>query len=39
MRTLAAEFAKESGHQVIFTIASPAVVMEKIKANETCTTR
>jgi ABC-type molybdate transport system substrate-binding protein len=35
VRGLAADFAKETGHQVIFTIASPAVVMEKITANET----
>ena len=34
IRSLAAEFAKETGHQVVFTIASPAVVMQKIKANE-----
>jgi molybdate transport system substrate-binding protein len=34
LRNLAADFAKESGHQVVFTIGSPAVVMEKIKANE-----
>ena len=34
LRTLAKEFARESGHQVTFTIASPAGVMEKIKAND-----
>src|SRR6185295_4099254 len=34
LRALAADFAKESGHQVTFTIGSPAVVMQKIKANE-----
>ena len=34
VRDLAAEFQKETGHQVIFTVASPAVVMQKIKANE-----
>jgi molybdate transport system substrate-binding protein len=34
LRNLAADFAKESGHQVVFTIGSPAVVMQKIKANE-----
>jgi molybdate transport system substrate-binding protein len=34
IRNLAADFAKETGHQVIFTIGSPAVVMQKIKANE-----
>jgi ABC-type molybdate transport system substrate-binding protein len=35
VRAVAADFARETGHQVIFTIASPAVVMEKIAANET----
>ena len=34
IRGAAADFQKETGHQVIFTIASPAVVMQKIKANE-----
>ncbi len=34
IRNLAADFRKETGHQVIFTIASPAVVIQKIKANE-----
>jgi molybdate transport system substrate-binding protein len=34
IRNLAADFSKETGHQVIFTIASPVVVMQKIKANE-----
>ena len=34
LRNLAADFAKETGHQVVFTIGSPAVVMQKIKANE-----
>jgi molybdate transport system substrate-binding protein len=34
IRNLATDFSKETGHQVIFTIASPAVVMQKIKANE-----
>ena len=34
LRALAADFAKESGHQVVFTVGSPAVVMQKIKANE-----
>ena len=34
VRSLAADFAKESGHQVIFTIGSPAVVAQKIKAGE-----
>ena len=35
VRAVATDFARETGHQVIFTIASPAVVMEKIAANET----
>jgi ABC-type molybdate transport system substrate-binding protein len=35
VRAVAADFTKETGHQVIFTIAAPAVVMEKIAANET----
>lgn len=34
LRMLAKEFAQESGHQAVFTIASPAQVMEKIKAND-----
>jgi molybdate transport system substrate-binding protein len=34
IRALAADFAKESGHQVVFTIGSPATVMQKIKTNE-----
>jgi molybdate transport system substrate-binding protein len=34
IRNLAAEFRKETGHEVIFSIASPAVVMQKIKAGE-----
>jgi len=34
VRAAAADFARESGHRVIFTIAPPAVVMEKIAANE-----
>jgi molybdate transport system substrate-binding protein len=33
-KALAADFAKESGHQVVFTIGSPAVVMQKIKDGE-----
>jgi molybdate transport system substrate-binding protein len=35
VRTLAADFNKETGHQVMLTIASPAVAMQKIKAGET----
>jgi molybdate transport system substrate-binding protein len=35
VRSLADDFAKESGHQVIFTIGSPAIVMQKIKDGET----
>jgi ABC-type molybdate transport system substrate-binding protein len=35
VKAVAADFARETGHQVIFTIAPPAVVMKKIEANET----
>jgi ABC-type molybdate transport system substrate-binding protein len=35
VRAVAADFARETGHQVVFTIAPPAVVMEKVAANET----
>jgi molybdate transport system substrate-binding protein len=35
VRALAAEFNKETGQQVVLTIASPAVVMQKIKAGDT----
>jgi molybdate transport system substrate-binding protein len=35
IRSLAAEFGKETGHRVIFSIGSPDAVMEKIKAGET----
>jgi molybdate transport system substrate-binding protein len=35
VRGLAEDFAKESGHQVIFTIGSPVIVMQKIKDGET----
>ena len=34
VRSLAADFAKETGHQVKLTIGSPAVVMQKIKDGE-----
>ena len=34
VKALAADFAKDTGHQVVFTIGSPAIVMQKIKANE-----
>ena len=34
VRNLAADFARESGHQVLFTIGSPAVVTQKIKDGE-----
>jgi molybdate transport system substrate-binding protein len=34
VKALAADFVKESGHQVILTIGSPAVVMQKIKDGE-----
>ena len=35
VRSLAADFAKETGHQIVFTIGSPAIVMQKIKDGET----
>jgi molybdate transport system substrate-binding protein len=35
VKALAADFAKESGHQVMFTIGSPAIVMQKIGDGET----
>jgi molybdate transport system substrate-binding protein len=34
VKTLAADFGKESGHHVVLTIGSPAVVMQKIKDGE-----
>ena len=35
VKSLADDFARESGHQVIFTIGSPVIVMQKIKDGET----
>src|SRR5207244_5956475 len=35
VKGIAADFANESGHQVIFTIGSPAIVMQKIRDGET----
>jgi molybdate transport system substrate-binding protein len=35
VKSLAVDFAKESGHQVIFTTGSPAIVMQKIRDGET----
>jgi molybdate transport system substrate-binding protein len=35
VRSLAEDFAKETGHQIVFTIGSPAIVMQKIKDGET----
>jgi molybdate transport system substrate-binding protein len=35
VKSLAADFAKETGHQIVFTIGSPAIVMQKIKDGET----
>ena len=35
VKALAADFARDSGHQVILTIGSPAVVMQRIKDGET----
>ena len=34
VKALAADFGKESGHHVVLTIGSPAVVMQKIKDGE-----
>src|SRR5215472_4485711 len=34
VRTLAADFGTESGHHVVLTIGSPAVVIQKIKDGE-----
>jgi ABC-type molybdate transport system substrate-binding protein len=34
VRNLAADFAKDTGHQVIFTVDSPAIVTQKIKDGE-----
>ena len=35
VKSLAADFAKETAHQIVFTIGSPAIVMQKIKDGET----
>jgi molybdate transport system substrate-binding protein len=35
VKALAADFAKESGHEVILTVFSPAIVMQKIRDGET----
>jgi len=35
VKSLAADFAKETGHQIVFTIGSPAMVMQRIKDGET----
>src|SRR5919204_3642922 len=34
VRELAAEFGNETGHRVVLTVGSPAVVMQKIKDGE-----
>jgi molybdate transport system substrate-binding protein len=34
VRSLAADFTKETGHEIVLTIGSPVIVMEKIKAGE-----
>jgi ABC-type molybdate transport system substrate-binding protein len=34
VRSLAAEFASDTGHRVILTIEAPAVVMQRIKDND-----
>jgi molybdate transport system substrate-binding protein len=35
VKSLAVDFTKETGHQIVFTIGSPAIVMQKIKDGET----
>ena len=35
VRPLAAEFSKETGHKIVFTVGSPAVVMQTLKDGET----
>jgi molybdate transport system substrate-binding protein len=35
VRSLAVDFTKETDHQIVFTIGSPAIVMQKIKDGET----
>jgi molybdate transport system substrate-binding protein len=35
VRPLAAEFGKETGHRIVFTVGSPAVVAQKLKDGET----
>src|SRR4029077_15686237 len=34
VRPLAAEFSKDTGHKIVFTVGSPAVVAQKIKDGE-----
>jgi molybdate transport system substrate-binding protein len=34
VRPLAADFSKETGHKIVFTVGSPAVVAQKIKDGE-----
>jgi molybdate transport system substrate-binding protein len=34
-RVLAAQFARESGHRVVFTVANPAIVQQKLSGGET----
>jgi ABC-type molybdate transport system substrate-binding protein len=34
VRSLAADFSKETGHQVVLTVVSPGEAMQKIAANE-----
>ena len=35
LKAIAADYAKESGDEVVFTIGSPAIVTDKLKAGET----
>src|SRR3954454_1984569 len=33
-KVLAAQFARESGHRVLFTVANPAIIQQKLAAGE-----
>src|SRR3954451_16778156 len=35
VRPLAAEFSKETGHKIVFTVGSPTIVAQKLKDGET----
>jgi molybdate transport system substrate-binding protein len=34
-KVLAAQFARESGHRVVFTVANPAIIQQKLSGGET----